>query len=302
MYERLLVPLDGSELAEIALLYAEELARRLGSKVILVNVRGAAEKTDDHELREYLGKMVAKTEHDINKSPSPAPRQKVIVESVILGSSGSLNVPAEEILTYSEKENINLIVIATHGRTGIKRWALGSTAEKVVRASKSPVLLIKANTGIPKNVSMDKILVPLDGSKHSETILSHVESLASNLSAGVILFHVVVQPYKVYAGSLGVVEVLYTTKELRSIEAGTEEYLQNVGRKLRAEGITTSYQVRTGSAAEEIIKLADESHADVVAMSTHGQSGFSRWEQGSIVEKILRAGNTPLLLVRPRQV
>ena len=190
--------------------------------------------------------------------------------------------------------------MATHGRTGIKRWALGSTTDKVVRASKSPVLLIRANTGVRKKTSLDKILVPLDGSKHSETILSHIESLASRLRARVILLHVVIQPYRVYAASEGVVEVPYTEEEIKSLKADAEEYLQKVSSKLMAERITTSYEVRVGSAAEEIIKLADETPTDVVAMSTHGESGFSRWEHGSIADKVLHAGNTPLLLVRPQ--
>ena len=110
----------------------------------------------------------------------------------------------------------------------------------------------------------------------------------------------VIQPYRVYAASEGVVEVPYTEEEIKSLKADAEEYLQKVSSKLMAERITTSYEVRVGSAAEEIIKLADETPTDVVAMSTHGESGFSRWEHGSIADKVLHAGNTPLLLVRPQ--
>ena len=300
MYKRMLVPLDGSEMAEVALPYSEELAEKLDSEVILINVRAPGEDPDNPEHRLYLSKMAATIEQNIRKSSDIPPGRKIKVESFIIGSSGLLTHAAEEIVDYAEKENISLIVMATHGRTGIKRWALGSTTDKVVRASKSPVLLIRANTGVRKKTSLDKILVPLDGSKHSETILSHIESLASRLRARVILLHVVIQPYRVYAASEGVVEVPYTEEEIKSLKADAEEYLQKVSSKLMAERITTSYEVRVGSAAEEIIKLADETPTDVVAMSTHGESGFSRWEHGSIADKVIRAGNTPLLLVRPQ--
>jgi nucleotide-binding universal stress UspA family protein len=301
MYKRLLVPLDGSELAEVALPYAEDLAENLGSEVILLNVRRPAEDPNNPEHRAYLSKIVATTEQDIKKSTVLPPGEKVKVESAIIGSSGLLTHPAEEILDYAEKKNISVIVMATHGRTGIKRWALGSTADKVVRASKSPVLLIRANIDVPKSVHLDKILAPLDGSKQSEAVLPYIESLASKLRARVILFHVVVQPYKVYAGSEGVVEVSYTEEEIRSLKASAEQYLQKVSGKLMAGGITTSYEVRTGSAGEEIIRAEGEMHPDMVAMSAHGHSGFSCWGHGSIADKVLYAGNTPLLLVRPGQ-
>ena len=69
----------------------------------------------------------------------------------------------------------------------------------------------------------------------------------------------------------------------------------------RPKGIQTSYEVRTGSPGEEIIKVEGEMRPDMVAMSTHGHSGFGRWDHGSIADKVIHAGNTPLLLVRPRQ-
>ena len=308
MYKRLLVPLDGSELAEVALPYAEELAEKLDSEVILINVRAPGEDPANPEHRVYLSKMAATTEQDIKKSPYLPPGEKVKVDSVIIGSPGLLTHSAEEIVDYAEKQNISLVVMATHGRTGVKRWALGSTADKVVRASKSPVLLIRANADVRKNAGLDKILVPFDGSKQSETILSHIESLASKLKARVILVHVVERLHHIYPvaggmdyyGGIGIVKVPYTEEELKPLKAGAAEYLQKVSGKLMAEGIKTSYQVKVGSAGEEIIKAEEEMGVDMVAMSTHGQSGFSRWEHGSIADKVLRAGNTPLLLVRPQ--
>ena len=108
MYKRLLVPLDGSELAEVALPYAEELARHLGSEIVLINVRTPTENLDNPEHRDYLTKMVATIEQNIKKSTDMAPGKKVKVASVMVGSPGLLTHPAEQILDYAEKENINL--------------------------------------------------------------------------------------------------------------------------------------------------------------------------------------------------
>jgi nucleotide-binding universal stress UspA family protein len=299
MYKTILVPLDGSELAEIAIPYAEELAGKFGSKVILLNVRKPSEDPNNPELEAYLKEMIAIVEQDIKKSPDLPLGEKVKVESVTIGLSGLLTHPAEEILNYTEKKNISLIIIATHGRTGIKRWALGSVAEKVVRASTKPILLVRANIDGHKKISLSNILVPLDGSKQSETLLPYIKNLASELKSKIILLHVISQPYQIYTGTEGVVEVCYTREELKMKRVDAKNYLERLGRLCIGKGIIFSTQVRVGEAAEEIIKLAEKPNIDLVAMSTHGRSGFSRWEHGSIADKVLHAGNTPLLLVRP---
>jgi nucleotide-binding universal stress UspA family protein len=307
MYKRLLVPLDGSELAERALPYVEELASKLGSEIILVNVRKPSEDPDNPEHRVYLSKMVATVEQDIKKSPSLPTGEKVKVDSAIIGSSGMLLThPAEEILNYAETYNISLIIMATHGRTGIKRWALGSTAEKVARASKYPILLVRANTAVPESVRIDRILVPLDGSRQGEVVLPHIEKTARKLKAKIYLLHVLEPPYHIYPVyegigyyvGAGIVQVPYSGEELKPLKATAEEYLESISGKLMAKGIKTSYQVKVGSAGEEIIKAEEEMGIDMVAMSTHGHSGVNRWEHGSIADKVLHAGNTPLLLVR----
>jgi len=305
MYKRLLIPLDGSELAEVALPYSEELAGKLDSKVILINVRAPGEDPDNPEHRLYLSKMAATIEQNIRKSDDIPPRLKIKVESAIIGSSGLLTHAAEEIVDYAEKENISLIVMATHGRTGIKRWALGSTADKVIRAAKCPVLLIRANANVSKNVHLDKILVPLDGSKQSEAVLPYIENLAPKLKPNISLLSIVERPYhySTYAagpGFEGILRTPYTEEETKPLKVVVEKYLESVSEKLMASGIKTSHEVKIGSAGEEIIKTEGKIHPDIVAMSTHGESGFSRWEYGSIADKVMRAGNTPLLLVRPQ--
>jgi len=309
LFKRLLVPLDTSELAEIALPYAKELAIKLGAEVILMHVKTSADAPDKPDHRAYLSKMAAITEQDIKKSPALPPGEKVKVDSAIIGSPSRLNHPAEEIVDYAEKENISLIVIATHGRTGIRRWTLGDTANKVARSSKTPVLLIRASNDVPESIHLDKIMVPLDGSKQSEAVLSLIENLASKLKAAVSLFNVVEPPYHFYPqmegigyyGGYGMVRVPYTDEEVKPMREISEKYIQSVSEKLMAEGIKTSYEVKVGLAGEEIISAEEEIRPDIVAMSTHGHSGFGRWENGSVADKVLHYGKTPLLLMRPRQ-
>ena len=148
----------------------------------------------------------------------------------------------------------------------------------------------------------EKILIPLDGSKVGETALPYVEGLASKLSPGVkvevTLFQVVSSlTYYVVAGEASA-KVPYTEKEMEQIKRKTTDYLNKAGEGLRSKGAIVKFKVGTGSAAEEIIKTADEINADWIAMSTHGRSGISRWAFGSVTDKVLRGGNKPMLVVR----
>lgn len=308
MYKRILVPLDTSKLAEIAIPYAEELAVKLGSEVILIHVRTSADAPDKTEHRAYISKMAGEVEQHIKKSSALPPGEKVKVVSAIIGSPSIITHPAEQILDYAEKENISLIVVATHGRSGISRWTLGSTANKLARASKCPVLLIRAKTAVPESVHLEKILVPLDGSKLSEAVLPYIENLASKLKTRINLLNVVENAYYIIPvydgmgyGTAGIVRVPYNEEEVKPLKEAAEKYVKSISDKLMTEGIKANYEVRVGFAGEEIIEAEVEMHPDMVAMSTHGHSGFGRWENGSITDKVLHAGNTPLLLVRPRQ-
>ena len=180
MYKRMLVPLDGSELAEVVFNYAKEFAGRLDLEVVLLYVSTPAEE-------EFLPMHRAYIEHaaDIVRRQSQEVQEKTDIQpgSKAVEARGELVVghPAEEILRYADENTIDLILMATHGRSGIRRWAMGSVADKVLRASKVPVLLVRA--GIPDEIVYDKwprrtILAPLDGSELAESVLPHVEALA----------------------------------------------------------------------------------------------------------------------------
>jgi len=140
MFERILVPLDGSKLAELALPYAEELAARTGSQITLLQVIASSEAEDYDKNQVYL-KGVAKEVKIDTKKLLPKPEGEIRVETAVLTGN-----PAEAIVDYAATKKISLIVMASHGRSGIGRWTLGSVAEKVVRGGSSPVLLVRSQT------------------------------------------------------------------------------------------------------------------------------------------------------------
>lgn len=147
-----------------------------------------------------------------------------------------------------------------------------------------------------------KILVPLDGSKLGEAALPGIEELVSKLSPAskveVILLQVVSSlTHFIVAGEAGV-QVPYTEQEMREIKKKSLDYLNKAGEGLKSKGATVKTEVSTGDPADEINKYANEINADLVAMSTHGRSGLSRWAFGSVADKVLRGGTKPVLMVR----
>jgi nucleotide-binding universal stress UspA family protein len=197
--------------------------------------------------------------------------------------------------------------MASRGRSGLGPWLLGNIAAKVLRATEKPVLLVRAPAGdsaLPEKRLLRKILVPLDGSDLGETTLSHAEALAKNLGAEIVLLRAL-EPPRPLEG-----EGAYTGKKLhfRSKEeterrkAAAMEYLDAVGRPLREKGLKVSRAVLSGLAAEEIIDYARDNGIDLIAMSSHGRSGIGRWVFGSVTDKVVHAGDTPVLVVRAAKV
>lgn len=149
---------------------------------------------------------------------------------------------------------------------------------------------------------MEKILVPLDGSKVGEVALPYVEELVSKLTPDekveITLIQVISSlTHYVIAGEASA-QIPYTAQELEEIEKKAKGYLDKASKSLRKKGTKVKVKISVGSAAEEIIKAADEIGADLIAMSTHGRSGISRWAFGSVTERVLRGGNKPVLMVR----
>ena len=138
MYEKVLVPLDGSQLAEIALPYVEEIAAKMGAEITLLCVSETDEAEEYNKHKSYLEQILGVAKNEAKKYLEQ-PGAEIKMRSAI-----EVGHPAEEIVDYADKEDINLIIMATHGRTGLSRWALGSVAEKVLRAGTTPLLLVRA--------------------------------------------------------------------------------------------------------------------------------------------------------------
>lgn len=284
MYERILVPLDGSDLAEIALPYAREISECLGSEIHMLGV------CDEPRLPERL--LTAYVERLVEGFHNSGLRAKSVV---ICGPA------AESIMDYGEQNHMDLILMTTHGRSGFSRVSLGSVAEKVMHAGKLPLLLINAKLAelpVEERRAFHRILLPLDGSALGESALPHVEELARRVHARVILLSVVSPPFTMF--TVQEYPVVDWVPVMKAQMEKTQAYLNRIAERFKTAGVSVSTQLLEGPASENILDYAKAEKVDLIAMSTHGRSGLGRWIMGSVAAKVLRAADCPVLLERAK--
>jgi nucleotide-binding universal stress UspA family protein len=302
MYKKMLIPLDGSELAETVLWYATELAGRLDLDTTLLHVCEPNSSDSQFMCRSYIERVAEKVRDGSGEVQSltgisPGYKEAEVTGTVVTGH------PAEEIIKYADDYEADFILMATHGRSGIKRWVMGSVADKVLRASPVPVWLVRA--AIPEEIIREEwynrtMLVPLDGSELAEGVLSHVESLAKQRGTEkmrTVLLRVVEDPFVTadYPYEDWEEHVKRIDEHFKQ-EAKT--YLEGIRQRLIRSGLTVDFEVLQGKPADEIIKYADDNLPNLVIMTTHGRSGISRWEYGSVADKVLHGVSSPVFLVR----
>jgi nucleotide-binding universal stress UspA family protein len=283
MYERILVPLDGSELAEQAIPYVEWLARKFNSEFIVITVCLAGDPLE-RALREYIERIVKKIQSLRMKA------QSVFIEGE----------PAASIIDFAGKNDISLIAISTHGRTGVSQWLLGSIANKVVQRSHIPVFLVRSSqpAKTPADKELRKILLTLDGSQFSEAIIPYIEKLAKVMHSEVVLLSVI-EPAKLPQLAAYIDREKYEKDFMAKLKRESKRYLGKKKTALASKGIKVNSVLLEGKPAETILQYAEDKSVNLIALTTHGFSGVTKWAYGSVASRIIEASSRPTLLVRP---
>lgn len=281
MYRTLLVPLDGSELAEQALPYVLKIAQSFESEVVLLTVCPPGDPLK-HVLAEYL-----------EKKAEGFRASRIKVRTLCIEGE-----PASSILSFATENKVDLIVISTHGKGGLSRWALGSIATKVVQRSHIPVFLVRSSERAEATVRLGRVLATLDGSQFAEAILPHAEAFARAMAGEVVLLQVI-EPMK--APPLVVYEDWAKVEKdlMDKLQREAERYLNRKRALLVERGVKVTTKLLQGKPAETILEFVGESDIDLVALTTHGFSGITRWAYGSVASRVVEASSKPVLLVRP---
>ena len=309
MYRNMLVLLDGSELAEVVFPFAKELAARLNLEVTMLQVYGNIGRNFVPAHQAYIERAADKIKSQIEDVQE---RLGIPLEEKQIEVRGELadGHYAEEILTYAESNNIDLILMASHGRSGIRRWRMGSVADKVLRAAKVPVLFIRA--GAEDTTPYDEwptrtIMAPMDGSETAESVLPHVVALAKQRAIEPVTVNLIrvcdppIAP-SYYSPELSGVPLNwgeFMEQEMTRCKQTASDYLSNIAKQLDNQGIKAEPTILVGKAADEIIDFASKNPFSIIVMATHGRTGLSRLVFGSVTESVLQAVSNPILLTKP---
>jgi nucleotide-binding universal stress UspA family protein len=301
MYSKILVPLDGSKMAENVLPFARCLIRDLQIPVELIAIVDAAEMARTVSAAEGL--FLSALVHDETRRYRNY-LQRVAKNLPIGGVQCTVRKgkAADIIIESAAAEKNTLIAMATHGRSGLDRWLLGSVAEKVLRGTSNPLLLVRAAEKTPpwETAALKVVVVPLDGSYVAESVLPSVEALAKNLDLEVILIRVYGVPYGAYSAGEGFYDPTCIEAFVAALKDESREYLEKKATELKKRGVTkVSYIAQEGLGADGIISLARQTPDNLIALCTHGRSGVKRWVLGSVTETVVRHSGGPVLIFRP---
>lgn len=301
-FRGILVPLDGSELAEQALPVGASLARKAGATLHLVSVHEPMPVTPmppempalpfdleegvRAELAEYLESVAA-----VARAGLTTP----VTTSVPTGPA------AVALCDYVESQPVDLVVMTTHGRGGLSRWWLGSVADRMLRRLEVPALLLHPRD-LPQPTEFPRIVVALDG-EIEEPVMTAALALADSTPATRYILTRVVEPgipvLTALAARPAHLPPLWT--ERRAVEA--RSYLARLADQLRTCGRDVTSQVLVGrGVAAQVLELAGAFGADCVVVGTHGARGMERVLLGSVADKIVRGAEVPVLVAPARRL
>lgn len=320
MFRRILVPLDGSSLAEHALPLAARLAKVSGSTITLLHISSIT-----MEYGPYMAQPFVYTESMLEDELAQARlylddiARSSLLKDITIHKEAMSGEVAQGILDFAQSEAADLIVICSHGRTGFKRWALGSIAQKVARYSTKPVLVVNSGyTTLPATAMVSthpiNIVVGLDGSPLAETVLLPAAQLSAALNTpekGSLHLIRVVQPLQANRDVATVANDEMNTRVL----AEARIYLQKVEERLQGGNlaqfhlhVTSSVAVGDDTATLLVREAEQDKHDDdgteqeglaLIALATHGRGGLQRWIMGSVTERVLGSTKLPMLIIRP---
>ena len=294
MFKKILVPLDGSELAESALAVAAMLTEQHDGELLLVQALSYPIMVSP-EIAGYAAESVySMVEHRIsaetylNEIAERYAGLPIQIEAIS-------DTPAAAILDQAEANSADLIVMSTHGRSGLGRWMFGSVTEKVLRYAHCPVLAVRS-AEIPHN-----FLLPLDGSELSERAIEPTFALAEAFDATVTLAHVqdtreLMSPREL--AELAALDSGFAERVKLDFYSRGENYLSSIVQRYADRNLSIDIAFGRGNPAQYILELAERDGSDLIAMSTHGRSGINRFRYGSVTEKVLRHNERAMFIIR----
>jgi nucleotide-binding universal stress UspA family protein len=301
MFQRILVPLDGSPRAELILSQVARILRRQDAEILLLRVVHVPAQIGRVNMAPVRAAQLEEAQKYIQEQTRRLRERGARVNGRVVEG-----YPPLAILEIARMEGTTLIAMSTHGRTGFVRWALGSVAEMVARASDVPLLLVRSfrrtpkgdlEPQVPEELPFRRILVPVDGSPTSMSILGPALEFAQLYDSSALVLHVetpFVPPSPVLPG----MDVVLPTMVPSPTPSAEDEVTAKAAERFTQAGLAVARLTTVGEPASEILDLSVNRGMDLIALGTHGRTGLERWALGSVAERVLRSTEVPLLLIR----
>ena len=290
---KILVPIDFSSFSDKALEFALEIAERFKSNLALLHavVLFRDDINEEQQLQEYeewLKMHESRLTSHMHINKKKAAKREIEVETHILRGIS----PADVILDFLNDHNFDLIVMGTHGRTGLKHLFQGSVAEKIVRLSPVPVLAVHRSV---TKFQVQKILVPIDFSSYSKEATDYAIAIAQNLNAQIDFIHVIEQEIHPSFYASGIKSIFQIDKGLKDrVIYNMKDFLADQ----ISPDIQVNFLVREGRAHKEIVDYSKENNSNIIVIATHGLTGLDYILLGSTTEKVIRWANCPVLTIK----
>ena len=290
MYDRILVPTDGSDHALRAMEHAQRLSNAFSAAVYVLNVVDLDAAGGPFNMggldEEFIERLKQRGHNEVQSSVAKF-RDGIDVQTEV-----TTGTPSNVILQYADENDIDLLVMGTHGRSGVKRYLLGSVAESVVRRSDPPVITVRT-TDQPQVVDgYDDILVPTDGSTHAGLAAEHGIEIAKRFDARIHAVHIV----DIRALS-GTPDAVVSASFSQQLTAHGEEVTESVAERARATGLDVTTTVQQGMPSSTLLSYVQEHDIDLVTMGSAGRTGLDRYLIGSTTNRIIRQSEAPVLSI-----
>jgi nucleotide-binding universal stress UspA family protein len=296
MFDHVLVPLDGSRLAECVLPHAVTLAQAFEARLAFVQVVERVSVDGLSQTIDPLRWQIRKTEAQtyLNEMSARIRETGLETEEHVLEGQA-----AERVVEFAHSQDVDLIILSSHGRGGLSQWNISSVVQKVILQARMPIMIVRAYQTAPDattELRYKRILAPLDGSQRAECVLPFVNQLACSQEAELLLAHVVGRPEVPRHTPL-------TQEELELVDRLTEynrlevtSYLEDLAGRLHCD--VQHRLLSSKDTAAALHELVDQENVDLVALSAHGYTSGTRWPYGSMALNFIAYGSTPLLIVQ----
>jgi nucleotide-binding universal stress UspA family protein len=296
MFNRILLPLDRSPLAECVLPHAVAVARAFESQVTLLNV---LESQDRPSWRRAVDPLTWRIRRGEAESYLGDLALRLQVAGVRAEKQILEGPAAERIVEFSQKNDMPLIVLSSHGQSGLSGWNVSSIVQKIILRAHTSIMVIPAHPPMSAELvglRYSRLLVPLDGSQRAEFILPIATTLARAHEAQTIMAHVVRRPEMPRRMPPTEEDIALADRVVERNRAEATQYLDQLC--LRLPGKCQPRLLVSEHVAAPLHQLVDEEKIDLVLLTAHGQSGSTRWPYGSVVSSFISYGSAPLLIVQ----